>query len=184
MILRYHLFETALGFCTFGWNSIGVVRFQLPSPTAAAAESIFLRRGFVGELCTPPKHLSDVVELTRRYFASEKTDFSTFPIDLTNQSPLFKRIYAAARSLSWGETTTYGDIARSLNEGREVARDVGQAMAKNPVPLLIPCHRVLAAGGRLGGFSAPGGVNTKLKLLELEGIRIGSHDEGQGMLSL
>jgi len=78
----------------------------------------------------------------------------------------------ALRRVGWGRTTTYGALATEVGAGREAARDVGQAMARNPAPLIIPCHRVLAAGGKIGGFSAPGGSRTKLRMLELEGVRV------------
>ena len=74
------------------------------------------------------------------------------------------------RGLGWGETTTYGAVARALGAGPEGAREVGQAMGRNPLPLIVPCHRVLAAGGRPGGFSAPGGTEAKLRMLAIEGI--------------
>jgi methylated-DNA-[protein]-cysteine S-methyltransferase len=76
--------------------------------------------------------------------------------------------------VGWGQTTTFGDVARLVGAGPQSARGVGQAMAHNPVPVIIPCHRVLAAGGKLGGFSAPGGVDTKLHMLELEGVQLAS----------
>ena len=85
---------------------------------------------------------------------------------------VLRRVYAAVRRLGWGETTTYGALAKALGAGPEAARDVGQAMARNPVPLIVPCHRVLAAGGKLGGFSAPGGAAAKRRMLELEGVRL------------
>src|SRR5262249_55422283 len=94
-------------------------------------------------------------------------------LDLGDQDAFFARIYAAARNVGWGRTTTYGSLAKELGAGPEAARDVGQAMASNPVPLIIPCHRVLAAGGKIGGFSAPGGAAAKLRMLELEGVHIG-----------
>ena len=81
----------------------------------------------------------------------------------------FKQIYAAARQVEWGQMTTYGALAKKVGAGPEAARDVGQAMAKNPVALIIPCHRVLAAGGKVGGFSAPGGPVAKIRMLKLEG---------------
>ncbi len=80
--------------------------------------------------------------------------------------------YAALRRVGWGRTTTYGALAKEVGAGREAARDVGEAMARNPAPLIIPCHRVLAAGGKIGGFSAPGGSKTKIRMLELEGVRV------------
>jgi methylated-DNA-[protein]-cysteine S-methyltransferase len=95
---------------------------------------------------------------------------SGFKLDLGEQDPFFKKVYAAARRVGWGRTTTYGTLAMELGAGPEAARDVGQAMARNPVALIIPCHRVLAAGGKIGGFSAPGGSAAKIRMLALEGI--------------
>ena len=88
------------------------------------------------------------------------------------QEPFFERVYAAVRRIGWGETATYGAIARMLDAGPEFARDVGQAMAANPVPLIIPCHRVTAANGRIGGFSAPGGSLSKARMLAIEGVEV------------
>jgi methylated-DNA-[protein]-cysteine S-methyltransferase len=84
--------------------------------------------------------------------------------------------------VGWGHTTTYGALAKEIGAGREGARDVGQAMAKNPVPLIIPCHRVLAAGGKIGGFSAPGGAAAKVRMLQLEGIRVAQPEAAQPSL--
>jgi methylated-DNA-[protein]-cysteine S-methyltransferase len=117
--------------------------------------------------------VAEAVAAVKRYFAGEETDFSGFALDLGEQEAFFKDIYAAARRVGWGRTTTYGTLAKELGAGPEAARDVGQAMAKNPVALFIPCHRVLAAGGRVGGFSAPGGSTAKIRMLELEGVQVG-----------
>jgi methylated-DNA-[protein]-cysteine S-methyltransferase len=108
----------------------------------------------------------------KRYFEGEETDFSGVRLDLGEQDPLFERIYAAARRVGWGRTTTYGALAKELGAGPETARDVGQAMANNPVALIIPCHRVLAAGNKVGGFSAPGGTVAKTHMLALEGVHL------------
>ena len=121
----------------------------------------------------PPPDIAAAIAEVQRYFAGEPVDFSAVRLDLGEQDPFFTRVYAAARRLAWGRTTTYGALARDLGAGPEAARDVGQAMARNPVPLLVPCHRVLAAGNRLGGFSAPGGSATKARMLELEGVALG-----------
>jgi methylated-DNA-[protein]-cysteine S-methyltransferase len=107
-----------------------------------------------------------------RYFEGEETDFSGFKLDLGGQDPFFERIYEAARRIGWGRTTTYGGLAKELGAGPEAARDVGQAMARNPVALIIPCHRVLAAGGKVGGFSASGGSADKRRMLALEGVHL------------
>ena len=106
-------------------------------------------------------------------------DFSHVRLDLGGQDAFFLQIYDALRWVGWGRTTSYGVLAKEIGAGREAARDVGQAMATNPVPLIIPCHRVLAAGGKIGGFSAPGGATTKTRMLELEGVRIGAPEVAQ-----
>ena len=124
------------------------------------------------------------IDAAKRYFAGEKMDFSELQLDLGGQGEFFRKIYAAARRVGWGHTTTYGALAKEVGVGPEAARDVGQAMAKNPVPLIIPCHRVLAAGGKLGGFSAPGGSATKERMLELEGVRLGPPPPAQQTLGL
>ena len=91
---------------------------------------------------TPPPEVLEAVNAAKRYFAGEQIDFSRFRLDLDEQDDFFKSIYAAARRVGWGHTTTYGTLAKEVGAGPEAARDVGQAMARNPVPLIIPCHRV------------------------------------------
>lgn len=119
---------------------------------------------------TPPPQIQPVIDRARRYFAGERIDFADVPVDLGVQDLFFDRVYATVRALGWGETATYGAIAKSLGVGPEFARDVGQAMAANPVPLIVPCHRVTAANGKIGGFSAPGGSLSKARMLEIEGV--------------
>jgi methylated-DNA-[protein]-cysteine S-methyltransferase len=169
---HYSVFETAGGFCGIAWNSIGITRFQLPARNAEAAERSLLRRLPGAEPASPTAEIAEAVAAVRRYFEGEETDFSAFKLDLGEQDAFFEQIYAAARRLDWGHTTTYGALAKQLGAGPEAARDVGQAMARNPVPLIIPCHRVLAAGGKVGGFSAPGGSVAKARMLELEGVHV------------
>ena len=170
--LRYLIFETASGFCGIAWNSVGITRFQLPATSAEAAERLLLRRVPDSEPGAPTREVAEAVAAVKRYFEGEETDFSGLRLDLGEQDDFFKQIYAAARRVRWGHTTTYGALARELGAGPEAARDVGQAMAKNPVPLIIPCHRVLAAGGKVGGFSAPGGSAAKIRMLKLEGVHV------------
>jgi methylated-DNA-[protein]-cysteine S-methyltransferase len=183
-MLEYLIFETASGFCGIAWNSAGIRRFQLPTRNAATAERMLLRRGRGAEKGTPPPEVADAVAAVKRYFQGEKTDFSAFALDLDDQDALFRRIYAAARQVAWGRTTTYGALAKELGLGPEAARDVGQAMANNPVALIIPCHRVLAAGGKVGGFSAPGGVAAKVRMLALEGVHVEPERSAQWSLGL
>jgi methylated-DNA-[protein]-cysteine S-methyltransferase len=179
---HYNIFETAHGFCAIAWNGKGVIRFRLPEPNAEATEQSLLRRLSDATPAALPPDIAQAVDAATRYFSGEKIDFTGVPLDLGKQTELFEKIYAAARRLSWGETTTYGAMAKQFGDVWEIAREVGQAMSKNPVPLIIPCHRVLAAGGKVGGFSAPGGSETKKKMLEMEGVHLGAPKPAQQSL--
>ena len=167
---HYLIFDTVGGPCGIAWTAAGVVRFQLPGEDAATTRRLLLRHLPEAEAAEPPPPVVRAVQAAQRYFAGEEADFTDIPLDLAGQSDFFLSVYDAARRVHWGETTTYGTLARDLGAGPEMAREVGQAMAKNPVALIIPCHRVLAAGNRIGGFSAPGGSSSKQKMLALEGI--------------
>jgi methylated-DNA-[protein]-cysteine S-methyltransferase len=176
---NYLVFETAMGFCAIAWSDEGVARFQLPTRSAEAPARLMRRRVPDADPGAPPQDVAAVVAAARRYFSGEETDFSQVRLDLGQEDAFFARIYAALRRVGWGRTTTYGALAKEVGAGREAAKDVGQAMGRNPVPLIIPCHRVLAAGGKIGGFSAPGGSTTKMRMLELEGVRVGPPEAAQ-----
>jgi len=179
---HYLIFETAGGFCGIAWSDAGITRFQLPTKAAESTERLLLRRLPDAEPGAPTPDVLEAVAAVKRYFQGEETDFSGVELDLTGQDAFFRDIYVAARRVGWGRTTTYGALAKELGAGPEAARDVGQAMAKNPVALIIPCHRVLAAGGKLGGFSAPGGSSSKARMLELEGVHLGPPPPAQQSL--
>jgi methylated-DNA-[protein]-cysteine S-methyltransferase len=165
-------FRNQGGFCGIAWNNVGITRFQLPAKSAEGAQRMLLRRALGAKPGTPTPEVAEAVAAVKRYFEGKETDFSGFKLDLGEQDAFFERIYAAARQVGWGRTTTYGALAKELGAGPEAARDVGQAMANNPVALIIPCHRVLAAGGKVGGFSAPGGSASKIRMLALEGVHV------------
>ena len=169
MIPHYALFDTVAGFCGLAWTADGVVRFQLPGQSRDETECLLKRRLPDMQRGEPTPGIAATINGVKRYFAGETVEFTDVPVDLTGQNDFFKSIYAALRQVGWGQTTTYGTLAKQLGAGPEAARDVGVAMGRNPAALIIPCHRCLAAGGKLGGFSAPGGSDTKLKMLELEG---------------
>jgi len=169
---QYLVFETASGFCGIGWSEAGVARFVLPARSADAVERSLLRRLPGARPGAPPPEVLEAVAAAKRYFQGVEVDLSDIRLDLDGQDEFFRQIYAATQRVGWGQTTTYGALAKALGAGPEAARDVGQAMANNPVPLIIPCHRVLAAGGKVGGFSAPGGSATKARMLELEGVHV------------
>lgn len=176
---HYQLFETAAGVAAIGWNGTGITGLGLPAPTAYEAERAISRRRAGAVRAQPPADVQAVIDAAICYFAGERVDFSAVSIDLGEQDPFFARVYDQVRQLGWGETTTYGAIAHMLGAGPESARDVGQAMATNPIPLIIPCHRVTAAGGKIGGFSAPGGAASKARMLELEGVAAGAPARNQ-----
>ena len=176
---HYLIFKTVGGFCGIAWNSVGITRFLLPTSSLEAAARNLLRRLAGAEPGTPTPEVAEAIAAAQRYFEGKETDFSGFKLDLSEQDAFFAQIYTAARRLGWGRTTTYGALAKEIGAGPEAARDVGYAMAKNPVALLIPCHRVRAAGGKIGGFSAPGGSTTKIRMLELEGVHVGSPQPAQ-----
>ena len=169
---HYFIFETAGGYCGIAWSEVGITRFQLPTRSAEATERLLRLRAPGAEPREPTPDVAETVAAVKRYFAGEETDFSAVTLDLGEQDAFFAQIYATLRRVGWGCTTTYGALAKELGAAPEAARDVGQAMARNPVALIIPCHRVLAAGGKVGGFSAPGGSATKLRMLALEGIHV------------
>lgn len=173
MSVRHHVFDTAIGPCGVAWSGSGsgIVAVQLPErDTDATARRLVTKSGSVGA-AEPPPAVAAVIADIRRYLAGERIDFSAAAVDLGGIDDFRRDLYAALRMIPFGRTTTYGALAERIGlEGPEAARDVGAAMGRNPVPIVIPCHRVLAAGGKLGGFSAPGGIVTKQKLLALEGV--------------
>lgn len=180
----YTVFETKTGFCAIAWNDAGITRFHLPSTSAQAARRAILRHRPNAVEMDPTPMIADVISTVKRYFEGEKIDFSGLTLDLDGQEDFSRRTYTALRRIGWGQTTTYGTLAQEIGAGPQAAREVGQAMAKNPVPLIIPCHRVLAAGGKLGGFSAPGGAGAKVRMLELEGVLLARPEPLQQTLLL
>jgi methylated-DNA-[protein]-cysteine S-methyltransferase len=169
---RHHLFATRLGTCGIGWSESGVTRLQLPERTPTATERRLKSRPTASEPDAPPSPVQAAITMLELYFEGARVDFSPVALDLGGVGTFHRAIYDLARSLGWGQTATYGDLARQAGSPR-APRAVGQAMGHNPVPIIIPCHRVLAAGRRIGGFSAYGGAVTKHRLLALEGVHIG-----------
>lgn len=170
---HHYVFDTALGPCGVAWNARGLIGVQLPEASLAATERRLAARSVSAGPAEPPPWIADIVADIRRHLAGEPTDFSAVAVDLSGLDPFRQRLYGAMSSLAWGHTATYGELARQIGSTDwEGARNVGEAMGRNPMPVVIPCHRVLAAGGKLGGFSAHGGAATKAKLLALEGVHL------------
>ena len=165
------VFNSAIGPGGVAWSARGLVAVQLPEADRAATEKRLAARARSAGVAAPPPWVATLIGDIQRYLAGEPVDFSTVEIDLSSLDPFRRQLYGAMRALAWGATTTYGALAREVGRtDPEAARDVGQAMGRNPVPIVIPCHRVLAAGNKLGGFSAHGGTATKAKLLAMEGV--------------
>jgi len=171
--VHHRLFDTAIGPCGVAWSEHGLTALQLPESDRAATERRLTRKSASAGAAEPPASVQAVIADIQRYLAGERIDFSAVAVDLAGVDPFRRRLYEAMRAIAWGSTTTYGELARQVGLlDWEAARDVGEAMGQNPLPLVVPCHRVLAAGKKLGGFSAHGGVATKERLLALEGVRL------------
>jgi methylated-DNA-[protein]-cysteine S-methyltransferase len=168
----FALFHTAVGWCGIVWNPGGVAGVQLPERSESATRTRLLRRFPKAREATPPTQIRSAIEAITGLLNGEGGDLSATALDMDSVPPRHREIYAIARGIPAGATLTYGEIATRLGGGGD-AREVGEAMARNPFPIIVPCHRVLAAGGKLGGFSAAGGVVTKLRLLEIEGAQVG-----------
>lgn len=169
----FALFDTAIGRCGICWADNGIIGAALPGPSDAQMRGRFAER-FPGAVeAEPPAACAAVIDGVVALMAGEKRDLSDAPLDLSATPPFHQRVYVVVRGIPPGETMTYGEVARALGAGPEAARAVGEAMGRNPIPILMPCHRVLGANGKPGGFSAPGGVETKLKMLQIEGARVG-----------
>ena len=169
---HYHLFDTSLGLCGVAWNGRGLVGVQLPEKDRAATERRLAAKS-KGTPGKPPAWVAALIEDIRKYCAGEKINFSAIAVDLGAMDNFRQKLYAALRDVGFGRTVTYGELAKRLDlPGWEGARDVGEAMGRNPMPIVIPCHRVLAAGNKPGGFSAYGGTTIKKKLLALEGVNL------------
>jgi methylated-DNA-[protein]-cysteine S-methyltransferase len=168
----FALFSTAIGRCAIVWNARGVAGVELPAKSDRATRDRLLRRFPDAREATPPVEVQRVISDIVALLAGEARDFRYVKLDTGKLSDLQRRVYEIARSIPAGSTLTYGEIAGRLGD-RLLARDVGQALGENPFPIIVPCHRVLAAGGKLGGFSAPGGAHTKLRLLSIEGAQPG-----------
>jgi methylated-DNA-[protein]-cysteine S-methyltransferase len=163
----FAFFDTEIGRCALAWNERGLVGVQLPERRVLATRARVLRR-FPAREGTPPPDVQRAIDAMAALLRGEAVDLSTITLDLGGVPPFHQRVYEVARKIPPGRTMTYGEIAIRLGDA-DAARAVGQAMAQNPFPIVVPCHRVVAADGKLGGFSADGGVDTKRRMLAIEG---------------
>lgn len=164
----FAIFDSPIGTCGITWNAKGIAGFQLPSATADATRTRLQRRWTEAVESPPPAGVQRVIDRVLALLKGEAIDLSDVPVDLDDAPEFHRKVYEVARTIPPGRTMTYGEIARRLGVPHE-SREVGQALGRNPIAVIVPCHRVLGADGRMGGFSASGGVATKRRILEIEG---------------
>jgi methylated-DNA-[protein]-cysteine S-methyltransferase len=176
--LAYNVFETHLGCCGIAWriNSVpggvnAVVYFQLPEITQEVTTAKLARFCGVESASQPPAEINALMHKVESHFAGEIQDFQDVVLDLEATGEFARQVYSVVQKIPAGQTRTYGEVAKAIQRP-SAARAVGHALGRNPIALLVPCHRVMAANGNLCGFSAFGGVNMKLRMLELEGVKL------------
>jgi O-6-methylguanine DNA methyltransferase len=163
----FTLFDTAIGRCAIAWSERGILAVQLPEANERHTRARLIRRFPQAHEAPPPPAVKRALEGIAALLRGEPSDLSAVALDLDGVPPFHRRVYEVARTIPPGARLSYGEVAARLGAPRS-ARAVGQALGRNPVAILVPCHRVLAAGGKPGGFSANGGVATKLRLLAIE----------------
>lgn len=166
--LSFALFETSIGPCALVWGEAGLRGVFLPEPDAQRTRARVLRKFPDSVEADPSSEVRAAIDGMTGLLRGEPADLAGVRLDTAGMDPFHLRAAEVARSIPPGEVMTYGQIAARLGEPH-AAQAVGQAMGKNPFPIIVPCHRVVAAGGKMGGFSAPGGGKTKQKMLEIEG---------------
>ena len=167
------LFDTAIGTCGLAWNDVGLVGFQLPEPDLAATRARLVEKAHLAETpmaepASVPAWVEDAVANVTAHLAGQLRDLGDVPIDFSQVSPFNAEVLRALQRVPPGQTVTYGELAARVG-APDASRAIGRAMATNPFPIVVPCHRVVAAVEGRGGFSAYGGLVTKEKLLRLEG---------------
>ncbi|MBX3520284.1 MAG: methylated-DNA--[protein]-cysteine S-methyltransferase [Xanthobacteraceae bacterium] len=170
---HFAIFDTALGHCGLVWTSSGIAGVNLPEGSEEKTRARVKKRFPEAEEAVASPEIQKIIDEVIALVAGEKIDFSHVMLDHAPLPEFSRRVYEIVRTIPIGHTLTYGDIAKRLGDV-SLSREVGQAMGKNPTPIIMPCHRVVAASGKTGGFSAPGGVDTKMKLLSIE-RRHGDH---------
>lgn len=154
-------FATVFGHCALSWSEVGVVAFELPEA-----------RTLLGDISVPPPDISALAGRVQRHFAGELQDFADVSFDFQSRTDFQRQVYEAALAVKPGYTLSYGELTAAMGLPRQNVRAVAMALGANPVPLLVPCHRFVGAHGGMVGFSGPGGVATKVRLLALEGAQL------------
>jgi O-6-methylguanine DNA methyltransferase len=167
----FALFDTAIGRCGIAWGERGIAGVQLPEAGEPETRARMLYRFPAAGEAIPPPEVQRAIDSIVGLLRGDASDLSDVALDTDHLPAFHRRVYEVARTIPPGKTLSYGDIAARLGASG-AARAVGQALGRNPFPIVVPCHRVLAAGGKIGGFSAEGGITTKRRLLAIEGAQL------------
>ena len=167
----FSIFATAIGDCALAWNQVGLTGVWLPEASTARLRARIARRCPDLGAALPPDTIADAMTAIAALLRGERTDLTAIAIDDVPLDPFDSHVYRTARAIPPGRVITYAVLAERVGAGAS-AREVGQSLGRNPFPLVVPCHRIVAASGRLGGFSAPGGTATKRRLLTIEDARL------------
>ena len=173
----FTLFDTSIGRCGIAWSERGIVAVQLPESRETETRARLLLRHPDAVEAVPPADIQRALDNIVALLAGEAADLSGAALDMHRVPPFHRRVYEVARSVPPGATLSYGEIAKQMGASGS-ARAVGQALGRNPFAVVVPCHRVLSSDGKIGGFSANGGIATKLRMLSIEAARA----SGQGAL--
>lgn len=152
-------FHTAIGTCGLSWNEKGLTSFVFPKEGNARVKSS----------STAPAWIKKLVAQVKAHLKGDAQDFSKVPVDFGDSSELRRSVYKTIQKIPAGKVLSYKELAIKIGKPN-ASRAVGTALGKNPIPLIVPCHRIITSSGKLGGFSAPGGVAVKIDLLEREGL--------------
>jgi methylated-DNA-[protein]-cysteine S-methyltransferase len=166
----YALFDTAIGRCAIAWGDAGVIGVQLPERSESATVTRLLRHCPTADEATPTKNIERAIGDIAALMRGQKKTLRAVQLDMSRVAGFNARVYDTTRAIAPGSTRTYGEIARAIGDP-DSARAVGQALGRNPFAIIVPCHRVVGANDKLVGFSANGGIRTKLKMLKIEGWR-------------
>lgn len=164
----FALFDTVIGRAGIAWSALGVTRIALPEASEAATHQRLAAHA-PGGAAAPPPDIARAIALIVQHVAGQPAPLEDIALDMTGVPPFHQRVYEVARAIPCGRTMSYGALAVQVDVPGG-ARAIGRAMGANPFPIVVPCHRVLAANHGSGGFSAHGGVQTKAKLLAAEGV--------------
>lgn len=171
--MPHTLFPTAFGTCGVAWDEQGLTGFQLPESDVEETERHLAHKSRSQSSAEPrPEWLRRLIERVQAHLEGRLQDFADAPLDWSRVSDFQQAVYRHTLAIKPGYKKSYGEIAKAMALGNEAARAVGVALATNPWPLIVPCHRVVSASDKMTGFSAPGGVRTKTRLLALEGAEL------------